>query len=490
MNFLSSSFVLLICTLWNSVFLLAQKPDPEAYVQRYKDIAIAEMMRTGIPASIKLAQGILESAAGTSYLATRANNHFGIKCHKDWRGKKVWRQDDDYRDGKLVKSCFRAYKSPEESFVAHSEFLRDPKKAHRYGFLFELDPTDYKGWARGLKKAGYATAPDYDKKLIRLIETYNLHQFDLVALQEEVVITPHPSVPEVPFDQGELPYSTFPSSHEIIINNDAKLVLTRAGETPAYIAERVRVPVVCLLAYNEHLSDPYQVLEAGTPVYIQPKRNFWRGHRKWHYVKEGETMLYISNLYGIKLEKLYWRNRMPSGSEPAVGERIVLRGRVKPNEVPRLRKSDPLMPLPEDEFFDHGEVVTPDEPLPQTPETTPLPTPDEEHDTPLFEDPFSGQPVSVDTPAEQLPKNEDRPGISTPSTDEVTTPPVDVPQPPTPSPPVQPSTDDTPVYYTVVKGDTLYSIARRHGLSVTELKKLNGLSSNLIKPGQKLLVRQ
>ncbi len=482
-----SAPLVLVASLWLVAAAPAQKPDPEAYVQRYKDIAIAEMIRTGIPASIKLAQGILESASGTSYLAVHANNHFGIKCHDDWKGRKVWRKDDDYHDGKLVKSCFRAYKHPEESFVAHSEFLRDPKKKKRYGFLFELDPTDYKAWAKGLKRAGYATAPDYDKKLIRIIETYNLHQYDLLALQDEVVITPHPPVPEVPFEEGELPYPSFPAAREVIVNNDAKLVLARPGETPAYIAERVRVPVHRLLKYNEHLTDPYQELEAGTPVYIQPKRNFWRGHRKWHYVKAGETMVYISNLYGVKLSKLYWRNRMPEGSEPAVGERIILRGRVKPGEAPRLRDTDTL-PLPgEDDFFDDTDVVTPDEPEP--PVTPPATTPTEdESEEPVFpEDPFGGTtPPATTTP---------------PTTTNPSWPPSPQPQPPTPQPqpepPVTPPTPQPeppataqPLYYTVVKGDTLYSIARRHQTTVDEIKRLNGLDSNLIKPGQRLLIRQ
>ncbi len=460
-----SAFFTCLAAAGLTVAGIAQKPDPQAYVQRYKDIAIAEMIRTGIPASIKLAQGILESASGTSYLAVHGNNHFGIKCHKGWKGKKIWRKDDDYKNGRLVRSCFRAYKTPEESFIAHSEFLRDPKKKHRYGALFELDPTDYKAWARGLKRAGYATAPNYDKKLIRIIETYNLHQYDLLALQDEVVITPHPPLPELPFEEGERPYPSFPALHQVIVNNDAKLVLARAGETPAYIAERVRVPVHRLLRYNEHLTDPYQTLEAGTPVYIQPKRNFWRGHRKWHYVKAGETMSYISNLYGIKLKKLYWRNRMPQGSEPAIGERIILRGRVAAGQTPRLRDADG-QPLPtEDDFFDPAEVITPDEPqLPAQPPATEEPG----EELPFPEDPFGDTPPpATDTP---------QPPAATPTT------------PATPTPP--PAADTQPVYHTVVKGDTLYSIARRYRTTVEAIKRLNGLDSNLIKPGQRLLVRE
>ncbi|MCB0375607.1 MAG: glucosaminidase domain-containing protein, partial [Sinomicrobium sp.] len=137
--------------------LSAQAPTPEhlKYIDEYKDIAIREMERAGIPASIKLAQGILESNAGQSDLARRANNHFGIKCGDNWNGRTLHKKDDDYdATGKLIESCFRVYRNAEASFVAHSEFLRDPKKTYRYGFLFQLDPTDYERWAYGLKKAG------------------------------------------------------------------------------------------------------------------------------------------------------------------------------------------------------------------------------------------------------------------------------------------------------------------------------------------------
>ena len=149
------------------------------YINRFKDVAVVEMHRTGIPASIKLAQGILESNAGASMLAERANNHFGIKCGSAWKGKTMLRKDDDRNaQGKLVKSCFRSFGSAEESFVAHSDFLLDPNKKYRYGFLFGLGSDDYRGWAHGLKKAGYATNPNYPKLLIRIIEEYQLSKIE------------------------------------------------------------------------------------------------------------------------------------------------------------------------------------------------------------------------------------------------------------------------------------------------------------------------
>ena len=145
------------------------------YIEQHKDIAIQEMLRTGVPASIKLAQALLESNAGRSTLALKANNHFGIKCGSKWKGKTHYRKDDDYKRGKLVKSCFRKYKKTQESFIAHSNFLKDNK---RYASLFQLDRKDYKKWAKGLKKAGYATSKTYAQKLIKLIEEYKLYQYD------------------------------------------------------------------------------------------------------------------------------------------------------------------------------------------------------------------------------------------------------------------------------------------------------------------------
>ena len=173
--------VFVLFSMLFTVSVFAQ--DRQLYIEQYKDIAIVEMHRTGIPASIKLAQGILESNAGLSMLAVKANNHFGMKCGSEWRGKTMLRKDDDRNaQGKLIKSCFRVFESAQESFVAHSEFLLDPNKKYRYGFLFDFDSDDYRSWAYGLKKAGYATNPKYPELLIRIIEDYRLADIDMEAL--------------------------------------------------------------------------------------------------------------------------------------------------------------------------------------------------------------------------------------------------------------------------------------------------------------------
>ena len=158
--------ILLVAAL--PVVAVAQTPQLD-YIAKYSALAVSEMQRTGVPASITLAQGLVESAAGLSPLAVHANNHFGMKCHNDWDGETFYKDDD------AEQECFRAYRSAEECFRAHSDFLRNRP---RYAALFELEPTDYKGWARGLKKAGYATDPAYADKLIKQIEDYQLDRFD------------------------------------------------------------------------------------------------------------------------------------------------------------------------------------------------------------------------------------------------------------------------------------------------------------------------
>jgi flagellum-specific peptidoglycan hydrolase FlgJ len=160
-------------TIYNSQ---SQHSNVKQYIDTYKEVAINEMIRTGVPASITLAQGILETEAGQSDLVRASNNHFGIKCKSDWAGEVVY-HDDDARG-----ECFRSYASAEESFRDHSDFL---KNRPHYAFLFNLDPTDYEGWAKGLKKAGYATNPAYSNMLVRIIFENNLQDYTLVALQRE-----------------------------------------------------------------------------------------------------------------------------------------------------------------------------------------------------------------------------------------------------------------------------------------------------------------
>ena len=451
-----------------SAAVQGQESDHLRYVDEFKEVAIREMERAGIPASIKLAQGILESNAGKSDLARRANNHFGIKCGNDWDGKTYYKKDDDYNDkGQLVESCFRSYKNPEASFIAHSEFLRDPKKQYRYGFLFRLDPTDYKRWAEGLRNAGYATSANYPIKLIDIIERYQLYRYDELTSTEVI------AGEDITTGEG----GTLVSPGLIFENNDVRYVLAKAEETPNEIAIRTAVKLSNILDYNEGLSDRNAKLAEGTVIYLQPKRNSFRGKRKWHYVKEGETMYAISQMYGITLDKLYDRNRLPSNTQPAVNERVKIRGckvknspKLSSEVIPVVPMGPPAIEVPDEdgdgEIDFEGEVDLPE----KEPEEvkTPLPTP----------------PVK-DRPPVNPPKPETKPTTPTPPTPENPVKPDEgfgeQPAPP-PAPPAV-------VYHTVEKGDTLYNISRRYNTTVEDVKRLNGLISNIISIGQRLRVK-
>jgi flagellum-specific peptidoglycan hydrolase FlgJ len=179
------SFICIFCLTHSSAQTITTVEQKKAYLKKYAWIAIEEMKRVRIPASIKLAQAMIESNSGISNLANKANNHFGLKCGVIWSGETNFRYDDDRdRDGFIIQSCFRVYKSIKQSFVDHSAYLMSPEKSDRYSFLFTLDPMDYKAWAIGLQKGGYSTNPNYADILIRAIETFGLQELDKKTIQE------------------------------------------------------------------------------------------------------------------------------------------------------------------------------------------------------------------------------------------------------------------------------------------------------------------
>ena len=275
----------------------------KAFIKKYKNIAIEEMDRTGIPASIKLAQGMLESGCGTSKLAVNANNHFGIKCH-NWNGASFI-MDDDSRN-----ECFRKYRNPEESWVDHSEFLTSRS---RYAPLFKLSKTDYKGWAKGLKKAGYATAPDYAQKLIKIIEEEELYQFDKPGKR-------HRQSP------GELNYKLGDTKNyqsRVVYINNIPCIKVQEGDTFEGISQYFGIPLKRLLAYNDknELST-----RNGMHIFLKKKKNKAPKGYTFHKCKPGDTMYMISQIYGIKLAKLLQYNYMENGDKPQPGEMISLRG--------------------------------------------------------------------------------------------------------------------------------------------------------------------
>jgi LysM repeat protein len=275
----------------------------EQYIQAYKDGAIAEMHKFGIPASITLAQGMLESANGNSDLAVSANNHFGIKCHNDWTGPTFIKDDDKKNE------CFRKYASVYDSFDDHSLFLTTHS---RYAFLFELKTTDYKGWAHGLKQAGYATNPKYPDLLINLIERYELYKYDTDKLDKTVVAQkpkPVPTEKKVAVAKGSK------KAHVIHQMGIKKYIIIQKGDTFYSIAKETDKDVWQLYKYN-NLTEK-DALKPGENLFLQPKRN--RASVPYHTVKEGETMQSISQYYGIKLKALHDKNNMTVGDKPKVG---------------------------------------------------------------------------------------------------------------------------------------------------------------------------
>ncbi len=325
--------LLAVCIFMTMMYqvAMANRDAKIAYIQRYSQIAIQEMERSGVPASIKLAQAILESSAGSSSLAQDANNHFGIKCGGGWGGEKMYRKDDDYRKGKLIKSCFRAYPSAESSFIAHTDFLTNQP---RYAFLFRLDPTNFKSWARGLKKAGYASDPNYDHRLISIIESYNLDQFDKGFTGKYA----HKPL----IFSGEVDLVDDTKLYQYI--NDVKSVLAEDAYRVEDVALNHGVSVKKLLKYNENLRSSRQILYEGEIIYLQPKRKNYRGKQKYHVIRSGETMQFIAQKYGIKLDELYKKNRLVENSQPEIGEQIILRGTISKKKIPRTQMVNKIVP--------------------------------------------------------------------------------------------------------------------------------------------------
>lgn len=289
------------------------------YIDKYSDIAIKEMKRTGVPASITLAQGILESNAGQSVLATKGNNHFGIKCHNDWKGKTM-KMDDN-----APKECFRVYPNAEASFRDHSDFLRS---RDRYKSLFELKQTDYKGWARGLKKAGYATDPRYADKLITLIEDYELYRFDKgvkvsvkppLEIEEPKVVQLEPR-PGMKYQESV----TFSTARKVYSQNGVPFVYSEAGETYASIAASNGLFLKELLKFNDHEQE--LALEPGTMVYLARKKAQGPvGVNKYVVEKDGETLRDIAQRFGIRYAALQKLNIVLYGKTLEEGDTVILR---------------------------------------------------------------------------------------------------------------------------------------------------------------------
>lgn len=306
---------ILLCILITSITYSqsGRKMTRSEYIETYKELAMAEMEQYGIPASITLAQGVFESGDGNGRLARKANNHFGIKCHDGWKGKTISHDDDENNE------CFRKYKSVEESYNDHSQFLLTRQ---RYAFLFKLPPDDYKGWAKGLKDAGYATNPNYSNAIIKVIEDFELYKYDQIVIAKTGGKTDHKKT----FKKEE-----FAGGRIIMYNNRVKYVKARQGETFDDLSEELDLLSWQLPKYNDMPDDVK--LSEGEIIYLQPKRNRSDSKIKLHIVKEGETLASVSQLYAVRLDKLAKRNLLTPESVLKPGDEILLRGRKKGTAV-------------------------------------------------------------------------------------------------------------------------------------------------------------
>ncbi len=318
------SIIVFFSLVFQSVAILGQTSEGKIsysqYIQNYKEIAVRKMHEYKIPASITLAQGLLESGSGNSELALKANNHFGIKCHKEWTGM-TYTMDDDEKN-----ECFRKYASAEESYSDHSYFLTSRP---RYAGLFQLDLKDYKGWAYGLKSAGYATNPRYAEMLIKIIEENELYLYDS-GDQRPVAKKTKPEKPlsddeEVVENKAHKNNSfsfleVAEGNRKIYVNNNVRLIYARPGDDPHTIAHDLGIHAFQVLQYNELGKN--ETLKSGQIIYVEPKKK--KAAVESHTFKKGENMRGISQQYGIKLKALYKKNNLSEGHEPEAGTVLFL----------------------------------------------------------------------------------------------------------------------------------------------------------------------
>jgi LysM repeat protein len=291
----------------------------EKYIAQFKDAAISDMKKSGVPASITMAQGMFESDYGNSSLAKVAKNHFGVKCHKDWGG------DTYYMDDDAPNECFRKYNSVEESYDDHSNFLRT---RDRYKFLFDLSITDYKGWAKGLKQAGYATNPAYADKLIEIIERYNLQALDEGGTPQpiaDVKVEKNKEKKNV-VNEDNKPIRVKVTPRVKVLNglatiNNVPFVYVEKSDSYLKIAKQYKLELWQILEYNE--AEKNDILHIGDIVFLNPKKG--RAEVETHTVKEGETMYDIAQAYGVRQKKIYQMNNIVPGTALTAGQELKMR---------------------------------------------------------------------------------------------------------------------------------------------------------------------
>ena len=315
--------LLFFVTFWTCAVCAQRRITTQEYIDQYKALAILDQEVYGIPASITMAQGLLESDCGNSRLAVEANNHFGIKCKRDWTGESILHDDD------ALGECFRKYASAEESYRDHSEFL---DKSPRYGSLFDLEITDYKAWAHGLKSAGYATNPKYAELLIKIIEENGLHLLDAEQVEVSELIEPIVEMEDEPEQPQDAAFKIDVDNYVVSLrtlgnyalyhNNGSEFVVARSGDTYETLAVKLGIKEKKLRALNDA---PASLQPAeGDPVYVLPKAGRANNGKVMHLAKPGENLRFISQKYGVKLKKLAAMNRLPADAVLRGGQQIRL----------------------------------------------------------------------------------------------------------------------------------------------------------------------
>lgn len=436
--------MLLACAPYSRLLAQSQPQSQvtEQYIDQYKGIAEQEMARTGVPAAVSLAQGILESQSGTGWLVLHSHNHFGVKCKNDWTGPTIGYDDDRKNE------CFRVYRTDDSSWRDHSDFLASNP---RYAFLFYLDPSDYKAWAMGLKKAGYATDKRYAERLIQTIETYHLEQYtDRVLamgkgapagsfadiLDRKVNAdrramglpgTPPPADSDV---EDTSPVSPYPAGTFSV--NGRRVIYLPSGTQLITVAEKYHIRLSRLVSYNDLHTD---VLPAGMLVFLQRKAK--TGAHAMHRLASGETLQTVSQEEGMQLKWLCRFNGLSASDAPPSGTLLYLQGDA-PQESAQPKKRGFLARL-------------------------------------FSKDRPAAAPASAVTA--QAPRD---PATEVPAKDPPTV-------PGQPAQPAQPAAAQAGTYE-VKKGDTLYGISRKYDVPVTSIRAWNHLENDQIKVGQKLIV--
>ncbi|MBC9930707.1 glucosaminidase domain-containing protein [Chitinophaga qingshengii] len=483
-------FLLVVSFLIGCTPLLkAQKMTTQQYIAAYKSIAMEEMRRTGVPAAIKLAQGIVETQSGNGTLCLQSNNHFGIKCKNTWTGKTI-KYDDD-----AAQECFRVYDSAKDSYRDHSDFLRSNP---RYAFLFQFDGDDYKSWAFGLKQAGYATNKTYPQQLIKVIEDYNLQQYTLIAMgkaapesgsfEEKPPVYAgnnnsrpdnRPTASRPGTSTGSKPMAgNYPKG--VFEINGRRVVFVKAGTSLIQLASKHSIRLSKLVRFNDLDND--NPPRKDMFIFLQKKGK--KGNKEFHNVGNGETMHDVAQAEGIRLRWLRRRNKMHEGEEPAAGQRLALNGFA--SGTPALAKNTRIIreedQEPPEDFSPRKEIEKAKEEIAKnTGAGTAAPEAPRQ--------PQGGVPVDM---VEDLKKvGEVGTNGTVKNTPPASQPPVYKPAPPSvPATPAPRPTGSGTQYHEVQPKETLYGISKMYNKSVTQLQEWNNLQGFDIKIGQRLLVNK